>query len=354
MDRRKLLKAAAVGAPLVALASPAIAQGKIEWKLPSSFPAQAPGIGTNVTSFAERVAKMSDGQLTFKIYSGGELVPPFGVEDATQQGTVEASHTSPYYSTNKGDALHFFSAVPFGMTAAEFQAWLKWGGGQELWDEVYAERNLVPIYSGNSGVQSAGWFAKPITGIEDFSGLNMRIGGLGGEVLRKFGVNTVLLPPQEVFPSFQSGAIDAAEWVGPFLDQAFGMNKVVNHCYLPSFHETNVPLAIVLNKDAFEGLPAHLQEIVRNAAAAVAVETLGQFNYFDAVAFKQLSDAGVQFHRYPDAVIAALKGAAKELLDEKSAADPQVARIRESYEAYLNVAKTYAAASEAYVFSQRL
>ena len=140
MKRRQFLKAGAVAVPAAALATPAIAQGNVEWKLPTSFPAKAPGVGTNSASFAKRVAEMSDGRLTFKIFSGGELVPPFGVEDAVQQGTAEIGHSTPYYAAGKNSALHFFSTVPFGMTATEHESWLKFGGGQALWDEIAAER----------------------------------------------------------------------------------------------------------------------------------------------------------------------------------------------------------------------
>lgn len=350
MKRREFLKKGALGATAVAattVAAPAIAQGTIEWKLPSSFPSRAPGVGTNSTSFAERVAAMSEGRLNLKIFSAGELVPPFGVEDAVQQGTAEMGHTTPYYAAGKNSALHFFSTVPFGMTAVEHAAWLRYGGGQELWDEIMAERGLKAFYCGNSGPQAAGWFREPINSVEDLSGLNMRIAGLGGEAMRKLGVNAVLLPPPEIFPAFQSGAIDAAEWVGPALDQAFGLNKVANYCYLPAFHEPAAALAVVVNLDAWSELPADLQAVVANAAEAVSAETLGQFDYLNGVAFEKLKSEGVEFAPLPDDVIEALRTASAEVMDEQAAANPQFARVRESYDATLARAREYAAAMKA-------
>ena len=354
MERRKFLKGAAIAAPAAVLAAPAIAQGKIEWKMPTSFPAKAPGVGTNATSFAQRVADMSDGQLTLKVFSGGELVPPFGVEDAVQQGTAEIGHSTPYYAASKNTALHFFSAVPFGMTAVETQAWLRYGGGQDLWNEIYAERGLVPFYSGNSGAQAAGWFKNPITKLEDLSGLNMRIAGLGGEAMRKVGVNAVLLPPPEIFQAFQSGAIDAAEWVGPMLDQAFGLQKVAKHCYAPAFHEPSAGLEVVVNKEAWDGLPKHLQAVIANAADGANTEALAQFAYFNALAMKQLQDGGVEFGTFPDDVVAALKKASMEVLEENAAANPAFRKVMDSYNAFLDVARPYAAAVEAPVYSQRM
>lgn len=354
MKRRSFIKAAAIAAPASALAAPAVAQGTIEWKLPTSFPAKAPGVGTNSASFAQRVADMSGGRLTFKIFSSGELVPPFGVEDAVQQGTAEIGHSTPFYAASKNSANHFFGAIPFGMIGTEVTAWLRYGGGQELWNDLYAQRNLVPFFSGNSGVQSAGWFKKPVTSIEDLSGLNFRIGGMGGEVMRKLGVNAVLMPPPEIFPAFNSGALDAAEWVGPFLDQGFGLSKVANYCYFPSFQEPSAGLEIVVNKDAWAELPADLQAIIANAAEAVSVETVSQFNYFDTQAFEKLKADGVIFAEYPDDVVQALKVAAVEVMDENAAANPDFAMVRESYDAFLSKAKEFNGAYLGATLRQRM
>ncbi len=354
MERRKFLQGAAIAGAGVAITSaPAIASGKIQWKLPTSFPAKAPGVGTNVTSFAKRVEAMSGGRLSLKVYSGGELVPPFAVEDAVQKGTAEIGHSTPYYSAGKNSAIHFFSTVPFGMTATEHVAWLRHGGGQELWDEIYAERGLKGFYSGNSGTQSGGWFKKEINSVKDLSGLNMRIAGLGGEAMRKLGVNAILLPPPEIFPAFKSGAIDAAEWVGPMLDQAFGLNKITDLCYTPAFHEPGAALEIVVNKDAFNDLPKDLQAIVEEAARATSVETLAQFDYFNTQAMIKLKEKGVQFKEFPEDVITALKGATAEVMDDLAKENPQFAKVQKSYNDFLTPATEYANLFQGAIYRQR-
>ncbi len=356
MKRRDFIKASAAGSAASAAlitGAPAIAQGKFEWKLPTSFPAKAPGIGTNVVSFAERVAAMSDGRLTFKIFSSGELVPPFAVEDAVQQGTAEIGHSTPYYAAGKNPALHFFSTVPFGMSATEQTAWLRYGGGQELWDSVYAERGLKPFYSGNSGTQSGGWFNKPINSVDDLKGLNMRIAGLGGEAMRALGVNAVLLPPPEIFPAFKSGAIDAAEWVGPLLDQAFGLYKVAKICYVPAFHEPGAALEIVVNQDAFNELPADLQAVVANAAEATSVETLAQFDYFNTQALGQLRAEGVEFLEFPEDVILALREASADVMTKLADENEGFKTVMESYLAFLNPAVEYANLMQGAMYRQR-
>ncbi|MDN2567811.1 TRAP transporter substrate-binding protein [Aquibium sp. A9E412] len=344
MKRRTFLKAGAGATAATALAAPAVAQGKIEWNLPTSFPKNAPGVGTNVTNFADTVAAMSDGRLTFKVYGGGELVPPFAVEDAVQQGNVPVGHNPPYYAAGKNPALHWFTAVPFGMTSTEHYAWLRYGGGQELWDEIYAQRNLKPFYSGNSNTQSGGWFKSEINSLDDLKGLNMRIAGLGGEMYRKLGVNAVLMPPPEIFQALQSGAIDAAEWVGPFLDQAFGLQKITKNCYLPAYNEPAAALAIVFNQDAWDELSPDLQAICRAAALAASQDALAQFDYFNTQALASLKAEGVVFRTFPDDVVTAMRGAWEEVRDELTGQHEDVAKVRESYDAFLEQAVAYSEA----------
>lgn len=352
MKRRTFL-ASGAGLSAVALAAPAVAQGTIEWNMPSGFPKAAPGVGTNATRFAELVEKMSDGRIRLTVYGAGELVPPFAVEDAVQQGNVAIGHSTPYYAASKTAAAHWFTGVPFGMVATEHFAWLKWGGGQEIWEDIYAERNLKPIYSGNSGVQSGGWFKNRIEGLDDLQGLNMRIAGLGGEMMRKLGVNAVLMPATEIFQALQSGALDAAEWVGPLLDQAFGLQRITNLCYTPAYAEPSAGLEVVVNTDAWAELPADLQAIIEAAAMQAAMEALGQFDYYNVQAMAQLEEAGVEFLAFPEEVVTAMRGAWDEVREEQRAASSDAARVLESIEAFTEKAIPYSAAfTERYLASR--
>lgn len=354
MKRRTFLKSGAgVTVAASALASPAVAQGNIEWNLPTAFPKNAPGVGSNVKNFAAKVAAMSDGRLSFKVFGGGELVPPFAVEDAVQQGNAPVGHGPTYYAAGKNPALHWFTAVPFGMTSNEHFAWLNFGGGQEIWDDIYAQRGLKPFYCGNSNTQSAGWFKKEINTLDDLKGLNMRIAGLGGEIFRKLGVNAVLMPPPEIFPSMQSGAIDAAEWVGPMLDQAFGLQKITKLCYLPALTEPGAGLAIVFNQDAWAELSPDLQAICANAAHAAALESHANFDFHNAQAMAALKADGVDFRAFSDEIVAGMRGAWAEVQDELTASNADVARVRESYDAYLASARDYARAMLAPVLTGR-
>ncbi len=239
VNRRKFIKAAGVtaAAGTTALAAPAIAQGIQEWKMVMSWPKGFPGLGTAAQNFANRLEVAMDGKVKVKLFGGGELVPALKCLDALQEGTADLYHSADYYYVGKSKAYAFFCSVPFGMTVAESDAWMHHGGGQKLWDELSAQFGVKPFLGGNTGVQMGGWFRKEMKTIEDFKGLKMRIPGLGGDVIRALGGTPVTLAGAEILPALQAGTVDAAEWVGPWNDLAFGLYKVAKYYYHPGFHE---------------------------------------------------------------------------------------------------------------------
>ena len=208
-------------------------QKHFEWKLVTSWPKNLPGLGTAPENFAKVVNAMSDGRLTVKVYGGGELVPALEVFSAVSQGTAEMGHAAAYYWKGKIPSSPFFTAVPFGLTAQEMNGWLHYGGGLELWREVYAPFDLIPFAGGNTGVQMAGWFNREINDVSDLAGLKMRIPGVGGEVFSRAGGTSVTLPGSEIYTSLQTGVIDATEWVAPYNDMALGLHEVASYYYYP-------------------------------------------------------------------------------------------------------------------------
>ncbi|MDH5748080.1 MAG: ABC transporter substrate-binding protein, partial [Rhodospirillales bacterium] len=201
MKRRDFMKSATVGlagaAAVSSLPAPAIAQGKKELKMVTTWPKNFPGLGTAAQRLADAISAMSDGTLTVKLFAAGELVPPFESFDAVSSGTADMYHGADYYWQGKSKAYNFFAAVPFGLTANEMDAWILHGGGQKLWDELGAGFGVKNFAAGNTGVQMGGWFNKEIKSLEDFKGLKIRMPGLGGEVLRRIGAAAVSLPGGE-------------------------------------------------------------------------------------------------------------------------------------------------------------
>ena len=181
-----------------------------------------------------------------------------------------------------------------GLTAHEHLGWLRFGGGQALWEEAYAPAGVQPLVGGTTGPQAGGWFRKEIKSLADLNGLRMRAGGFGGVVLKGMGVDAILTPPGEIAAAMESGKLDAVEWNGPWNDREAGLHKLAPFYYMPGVLEIGPMLEASINKHVFEKFGADLQEIVRRASLASAFETYADFTYHNAVNYELLLREGVR------------------------------------------------------------
>jgi TRAP-type mannitol/chloroaromatic compound transport system substrate-binding protein len=312
------------------------AQETFEWKMVTTWPRDFPGLGTGANYLAKIIGEMSGGRLTVKVYGANELVPAFEVFDAVQRGTAEMGHGGAYYWKGKIPAAPFFTSIPFGLTGSEINGWFYYAGGLDLYHEAYAPFGVIPYPIGNSGTQMGGWFNKEINSVADLQGLRMRIPGIGGEVLRKVGGTPVNIPGAELFTALESGAIDATEWVGPMNDLAFGLFQAAKYYYYPGWHEPGTALEAIVNRDAFEALPADLQSIVVVACKAANADMFAEFEARNGEAIKTLVDEhGVDLRPFPDDVLAELKAASLEVMEEMAAADEMSAKAWASLQRYM-------------------
>ena len=325
-----------------------------QWKLVTTWPKNFPGLGLAPENFAKNVERMSNGRLKIKVYGAGQMVPALEVFDAVSQGTAEIGHGAAYYWKGKIPASVFFTAVPFGLNAQEMNAWLHYGGGLELWRELYEPFNLIPFAAGNTGVQMAGWFNREIKSMDDIRGLRMRIPGLGGEVISRAGGIAINIPGGELYTSMQTGVIDATEWVGPYNDLAFGFHQVAKYYYYPGWHEPGPTLELVINKQAYDTLPADLQAIVEVAARAANQDMLDEYTARNNAALVELVEThGVQVKKLPDDVIDGLQRLSVEVVEELAAENELSRRIADSLKAFAAQSKAYHAISEEAYYNAR-
>ena len=319
----------------------------IHWKMVTTWPRNFPGLGTGANNLAETITRISGGRLVVKVYGGGELVPPFEIFDAVSSGTAQMGHGAPYYWKGKIPAAQYFAGVPFGFTAQEQNSWLYYGGGLDLWRELYAPHNLRPYPAGNTGVQMGGWFNKEINSVDDLQGLKMRIPGLGGEVLKRVGGTPVNIPGAELFTALQTGTIDATEWVGPYNDLAFGLFRAAKYYYTPGWHEPGTTLEAFVSKSAYEALPADLQTCVDTACQAANLDMLSEFMARNGNALtKLLQEHKVELRQFPEEVISRLKQMTAEVLAELANADADSARVYASWQEFAGQVKDWTDVSE--------
>lgn len=275
---------------------------------------------------------MTDGEITIKVFGAGELVGAFEAFDAVSTGTADMYNGAEYYWQGKSPAFNFFTAVPFGMTAQELNAWVYFGGGQELWDELSAGFNIKAFLSANTGVQMGGWFNKEINTLDDFKGLKIRMPGLGGEVMRRLGAAAVALPGGEIFPSMKSGAIDASEWVGPWNDLAFGFYQVAKYYYGPGIHEPGAGLSTGINLNIWNELTDVQRTIISSACAAENMLTHAEYNHHNAAALATLVDKHkVELRSFNSEIMRELKKASEAVLTDIAKTDAFTQRVYDSF-----------------------
>lgn len=317
------------------------------WKMVTSWPKNTPGLGVGAENLARVINEMSGGRLQIHVYGANELVPAMGVFDAVSAGSVEMGHSGSYFWRGKVPAAQFFTSVPFGMNAQELYGWINHGGGLELWRELYAPFNLIPFPAGNTGVQMAGWFNREINSVEDLRGLKMRIPGLAGEVFNLAGGTSVNIPGGELYTALQTGVIDAAEWVGPENDLAFGFQQIAKYYYYPGWHEPGPSMELIINKTAFESLPKDLQAIVTYAARAMSQDMFDSYTAHNSRALQELVDKqGVQLRKLPDEVLKHFYDIAQQVYTEQAAKDPQFKKVYESYKNFMEGSAEYQKISE--------
>ena len=352
MKRRSFIAGAALGASSLALSACHRAEEKTEHgtvnvnkakkvtlKLATSWPAHFPIMGTGVDSFAKRCAELSGGTLEIKVFAKNILVPAMQVFDATSAAQIDAFHSGVYYWKGKNPAFSIFGGMPLGLTSEEMITWLKFGGGYELWRELYGKFNLYPLIGGTTGPQMGGWFKKEINALSDLKGLKMRIPGLGGEVMKRLGVNPILLPAGEIYTALERGTIDATEWVGPALDSMMGFAKAADY-YYTGWHEPGSILEITFNKARWEKLSDEHKAIITTASEEMTGNMLQEFRYENAKALQNLPK-NVQIKTFPAEMMEAAKVALNDVLLDESEKSADFKRVLASYQAFEQLNKPW-------------
>ncbi|NJK36619.1 MAG: TRAP transporter substrate-binding protein [Oscillatoriales cyanobacterium RM2_1_1] len=293
----------------------------LEWQMATSWPPALDTIFGGAQVVADRVAILTGDKFKIVPRAAGEIASGLEVLDVVSQGAVPCGHSAAYYYIGKSPALAFGATVPFGLTAQQQNAWL-YDGGLEALQKIYASKfNVIQFPAGNTGTQMGGWFRREINSLNDLKGLRMRIPGLGGQVMARLGVTVQTLPGGEIFQALQTGAIDAAEWVGPYDDEKLGLNKVAKFYYYPGWWEPGATLEIQINLNEWNKLPSLYQEAIKTAAYESNTTMLARYDSRNTEALQRLLASGTQVRSYGDEILAAAERESFALYDEFAAKD---------------------------------
>ncbi len=325
---KKTLTSLAVAASL--LGAPAVAADKLLLKTPIAFSTELPGLGSPIPRVAEQLDLMSGGTLKMKVYEPGKLVPPFEILDAVSTGKINSGYTTAGYWAGKIPAAPLFSAVPFGPEAGEYMAWLYYGNGMSLYQEMYdqAGYNVHVLPCAIIAPETSGWFASEINSPDDLQGLKMRFFGLGGKVMQKLGVATSLLPGGEIFPALEKGAIDATEFSMPAIDARLGFHKLVKFNYFPGWHQQATVFELMINKDVWNETSDQHKAIIESACKASMADSFAEGEAIQhAALIDNVENNGVTLKQWSPEMLDTFRATWEEVAAEEAANDAFFAQV---------------------------
>ena len=325
LSKRAGTAGAGVAAATV-LAAPAIAQSspKISWRCTSSFPKALDTIYGAAETMANYVREVDRRQFRDPGLRGGEIVPGLQAADAASAGTVECCHTASYYFWGKDPTYALATAVPFMFNDRQMNAWLYYGGGNDLLNEFFATQGLYGMPCGNTGAQMGGWYRKEINTVDDLKGLKMRIGGFAGKIMEKLGVVPQQIAGGDIYPALEKGTIDAAEWVGPYDDEKLGFYKVAKYYYYPGFWEGGPTLHALVNLAKWNELPKNYQAVLRVSLRSRQRQHDGELRRQEPGALKRLVAGGAVLRPFSQEILSACFDAANATYAEITASNAGV------------------------------
>jgi TRAP-type mannitol/chloroaromatic compound transport system substrate-binding protein len=312
-----------------------------DYNLQSAFPKALPVLGPGIDRFADRVATLTDGEVSFQHLGAGELSPPFEIFDNVGAGAIPAGMSFAGYQAGIEPAAALFGSIPFGPDAIEYVSWVHHGGGLELWRELYAPYNVVPMPCGVIISEAAGWFTDPVESVADIEGLDFRIGGLGGAILAKLGANAVSIPSGEITTSLQTGRLDGTELSFPLVDRLMGFEQAAQNYLFPGWHQPSGFIEFYMNADSWQALSERNRTAIETACMDLNLWTIGTAMGAQGPVIADFRGSGVTVDRLPDEVVAALRTAADEVFAEQSEADAMFGRVLQSWRDYHMAAEEY-------------
>lgn len=308
---------------------------EIEWDMATSWPIALDTIYGGAVYFGERVAAMTGGRFKITAAPGGELVPALEILQSVQTGAVASGHTASYYYVGIDPITQLSTCVPFGMNARGHISWMYEGGGLELIQGIFRERfGVIPMPAGNTGCQMGGWFNKEINGVADLGGLRFRIPGMGGQALTNLGVSVQVIPGGEIYQALETGAIDGAEWVGPYDDLNQEFNKVAKFYYYPGWWEPGPSLDVMFPADAYDALPEEYQAVLQSAAAHSYNQMQARYDTLNPPALATIKESGITVLPFPDDVMDAAAAEIQTILETNAAADSGYKAVLDSYNTF--------------------
>ena len=332
LDGLKRAGVIAISVAVVALMGSGAADAKkVRWKMHAAFGQNVAVIGPPPHRIAEEVGKMSGGDFDIKVFEPGALAGGYAYYDPISQGAFESAWGTSGANQGKNSAYAFLSTWPFGPAAPEFIAWFKYGGGNEIANELYARDNIKFLLCGMIPPETSGWFRKEITSLDQLKGLKMRFFGVGAKVMQKFGVSTQQLAGGDIYPALELGTIDATEFSMPAIDRSYGFYQIAKYNYFPGWHQQSTSNELLVNMDKWKALPDANKAMLETACDASIAQMIADGEASQYAAMQANEKDGVHNISWSADELAKFKAAWDEVVAEEIAANPDAKRVWDSF-----------------------
>jgi TRAP-type mannitol/chloroaromatic compound transport system substrate-binding protein len=327
----------------------------IEWEMGCSWPTALVTLFGSAQIFSDAVSRLTGGKFKINPRPAGEIVAGGQVLPTVRDKGMEMGHTASYYYVGISKVQQFGTAVPFGLNQRQQNAWLYQGGGLEMLQDFYAEEhNMIFFPAGATGCQMGGWFSKEINTVADLQGLTMRIPGIGGAVLNNLGGEQISIPGGEILTAIQTGAIDAAEFVGPTDDLILGLDELGTELfyYHPGWWEPGTALEVEIHLDNWNSLPEEYQAAIETAAAFANMHCLATYDTLNQRDLQKIKEFAT-IREFSPELMSAFKEETEDELDRIAAGDPQFKAILDPWREYRDgIVEWHGLAERSYLLQQ--
>jgi TRAP-type mannitol/chloroaromatic compound transport system substrate-binding protein len=296
--------------------------------------------------FGQTVTDLTGGSIKFEILPAGTVVGVKETLDAVDKGLIECGFAWTHYWSGEHPAAMLFGSpvagAGVGIDNIAFLSWFQYGGGKELYDQLWKEmkRDIKGFMLQPVGPEALGWFKEPINSMDDFRKYRFRTPpGIPGQTYKDIGVASVAMGGGDILPALEAGTIDAAEWCCPKPDMTFGFQKVLKHYYLQGLHQVVVNADLYVNGKVYRSMTAHEQKAMEVAATASLSKAMSYRIYENGKALKFLTEeAGVILHDTPADYFPAYMAAAKASLEKNAAQNAFFKKVWDSQKEFADIA----------------
>ena len=307
---------------------------KINIKMAAAFPSSLIILGETGIKLSKTINNISGGNINIKYFEPGALVPAMEIFDAVSSGSVDAGWASPAFWAGKIPALQFFTTFPFGPNPSEYIAWLRYGGGNDIFKEIYHAHNIHSIHCMATSPEGSGWFREEINSVEDLKGLKMRFLGLGAKVMEKLGVSTQLMAGGDIYAALELGTIDATEYGMPAMDLELGFHAIADNYYFPGWHQPASLGELMINLDLWNSLTLTQQGQIEVTCAETFLDSLAKSEAVQVQAINKLKEFGVKIHKWSPEMMALFNENWAIVVEEEASKNAEFQRVWSSLKSF--------------------